>query len=110
MPPQLLSELELYVLLTILRLGDEAYGVGISSEIEQLRGAPVSTSVIYAALDRLSARGLVASEVGEATPERGGRAKRYFRVTAEGLATLQQTRSTLSQLWRHLPAAGKEPA
>ena len=100
----LLSELELYILLVILQLGDDAYGVSISAEIEVLHSARVSTSAIYAALDRLGLSGLVSSELGEATPERGGRAKRYFRVTKPGVAALRQTRSSLSRLWGYLPA------
>ena len=99
----LFSELELYILLIILQLGEGAYGVSISAEIEVVHSARVSTSAIYAALDRLGSHGLVSSELGEATPERGGRAKRYFRVTDHGLAALQQTRSSLGRLWRYLP-------
>ena len=85
----LLSELELYVLLVIPQLRDDAYGVSVSAEIEVLHSARVSTSAIYAALDRLGSSGLVSSKLGEANPERGGRAKRYFRVTNQGLAALR---------------------
>jgi len=61
---------------------------------------------VYAALERLEAKGLVASRLGEATPERGGRAKRYFRVTEDGLRTAHETRRVLSGLWKKLPTAG----
>lgn len=99
-----LSEFELYTLLTVLRLGHEAYGVSIATELESLRSSRISLSAIYAALERLESRGLVTAELGEATPERGGRAKRYFHVTAQGIAQLRATRATLTRLWRHMPA------
>ena len=57
----------------------------------------------YAALDRLEAKGLVASSMGESTPERGGRAKRYFKVTAKGLREVRETQCTLVKLWRGFP-------
>ena len=69
------------VLLTILRLEDEPYGVPIAQELAILRGHNIALGTVYAALDRLEMKGLIASELGESTPERGGRAKRYFRVT-----------------------------
>ena len=102
--PPLLSELDLYILLTVVRLGEDAYGVSITAEIEKIRSGPVSTSAVYAALDRLADRGLVRTVLGEATPERGGRAKRYVRITENGLASLRKTKDTLGRLWRHLPA------
>ena len=76
-----LGEFELMVLLALMRLGDDAYGVPISLEIEQRTGREVALGSVYAALDRMEEKGLVASRVGDPTAERGGRAKRYFRVT-----------------------------
>ena len=74
-----LGEMELMVLLAVVRLGDEAYGVPISKELLALAGREVALGSIYAALDRIEEKGFVTSVLGEPTPERGGRAKRYFR-------------------------------
>jgi DNA-binding PadR family transcriptional regulator len=99
-----LGEFELILLLTILRLGDDAYGVPLSRELSQLRGRDVSIGSVYAALDRLELKGLISSSLGESSPERGGRAKRYFRVTADGLLSVQETRRVLTKLWKVLPS------
>jgi PadR family transcriptional regulator PadR len=98
-----LGEFELMILLAVLHLGDEAYGVPISRELERHRGRDVSVGSVYAALERLESKGLVASSLGDPTPERGGKAKRYFRVTKEGLRQVRETRRVLSELWRKLP-------
>jgi PadR family transcriptional regulator, regulatory protein PadR len=73
-----LGEFELMVMLALIRLGDEAYGVPVSRELEKRRGREVSLGSIYAALDRLEQKGLICSCLGDPTPERGGKAKRYF--------------------------------
>jgi DNA-binding PadR family transcriptional regulator len=98
-----LGEFELMILLAVIHLGDEAYGVPISRELEAHRGRDVSVGSVYAALERLEAKGLVASSLGDPTPERGGKAKRYFRVTREGLRQVHETRRVLKQMWRTLP-------
>ncbi len=98
-----LGEFELMILLAVIHLGDDAYGVPISRELEAHRGRDVSVGSVYAALDRLEAKGLVESSLGDPTPERGGKAKRYFRVTREGLRQVHETRRVLSKLWRTLP-------
>jgi PadR family transcriptional regulator, regulatory protein PadR len=103
-----LGEFELMILLTILHLGDEAYGVPLSRELAVRRGREISVGSVYAALDRLETKGLVASRLGESTPERGGRAKRYFRVTEHGLRTVYETRRVLNKLWQALPPLGEE--
>jgi PadR family transcriptional regulator, regulatory protein PadR len=103
-----LGEFELMLLLTLIHLGDDAYGVPLSKELALRRGRDVSVGSVYAALDRLELKGLVASKLGESTPERGGRAKRYFRVTEQGLRSVHETRSVLSKLWKSLPSAGKD--
>jgi DNA-binding PadR family transcriptional regulator len=105
-----LGEFELMVLLAVIRLGDEAYGVPLARELTDIRGREVSAGSVYAALERLEQKSLVASSLGEATPERGGRAKRYFRVTEEGLRTAHETRRVFSGLWKKLPAAGEDLA
>ena len=103
-----LGEFELMILLAVIHLGDEAYGVPISQELERHRGKDVSVGSVYAALERLESKGLVASSLGDPTPERGGKAKRFFRITKEGLRQVHETRRVLSKLWRILPAVKGE--
>jgi DNA-binding PadR family transcriptional regulator len=98
-----LGEFELMVLLTLIRLGDDAYGVPIAREIEQRGKREVALGSVYAALERLEAKGLVTSRLGDPTAARGGRAKRYFRITAQGMREVRQTQRTLVNLWRGLP-------
>ena len=98
-----LGEFELMILLAVTHLGDEAYGVPISRELERHRGRSVSVGSVYAALERMEAKGLVCSTLGDPTPERGGKAKRYFTVTKTGLRQVQETRRVLSKLWSTLP-------
>jgi DNA-binding PadR family transcriptional regulator len=99
----LLTDFELMILLAALRLGDDAYGVSIAREIEQTGGRSVVLTAVYAALDRLERNGLVNSSLGEATAERGGRAKRFFDVTAQGLRAVKQTQQALVALWTDVP-------
>ena len=99
----LLTDFELMILLAILRTGEHAYGVPIAMEIETTGHRPVMLPAIYAALDRLERRGLAASSVGDPTPERGGRAKRFFRVTPAGLRAVTQTQRSLVAMWTGLP-------
>jgi PadR family transcriptional regulator PadR len=103
-----LGEFELMLLLTLIHLGDDAYGVPLSKELALRRGRDVSVGSVYAALDRLELKGLIASNLGESTPERGGRAKRYFRVTRQGLRSVHETRKVLNKLWKSLPSAGED--
>ncbi|MGA2538970.1 MAG: PadR family transcriptional regulator [Terracidiphilus sp.] len=98
-----LGEFELMILLAVIHLGDGAYGVPISRELERHRGRDVSVGSVYAALERLESKNLVASTLGDPTPERGGKAKRYFRVTKEGLRQVHETRRVLIKLWQGLP-------
>lgn len=100
---QHLTDFELMILLAVLRVGDEAYGVPIAREIEATGGRTVALAAVYTALDRLEQNGLVSSSVGDPTPERGGRAKRYFRVTPAGLASVRNTRRALTRLWAGVP-------
>jgi PadR family transcriptional regulator PadR len=101
--PGYLGEFELMVLLALIRLGENAYGVPISREIEQRSGREVALGSVYAALERLEEKGLATSTLGDPTAERGGRAKRYFRVTAQGLREVRETQRALVSLWRGLP-------
>jgi len=101
--PNPVSNFELMVMLALIRLGDEAYGVPISREIEEHSGHDVALGSVYAALERLRDRGFVISSVGEPTPERGGRAKKYFKITGKGMRVVQATQQTLTRLWKGLP-------
>jgi DNA-binding PadR family transcriptional regulator len=105
-----LGEFELTVMLVVISLGAKAYGVPISRELEKQSGRGVSVGSVYAALERLEEKGLVSSSLGDPTPERGGRAKRYFQVTQKGLRQIHQTRQLLTRLWRRLPELKGERA
>lgn len=98
-----LGEMELMVLLAVVRLGEDAYGVPISDELRALARREVAFGSLYAALDRLERKGFVSSSLGDPTPERGGRAKRYFRVTPSGLRAVKSTRAALTSLWTGVP-------
>ena len=103
MTRSLLTDFELMILLATLRVGDEAYGVPIAREIERTGGRSVALAAVYAALDRLERNGLVTSSLGAATPERGGRAKKFFEVTNDGLRSVKQTQEALVALWTGIP-------
>ncbi len=100
---RLLTDFELMILLAVLRVGDDAYGMRIGEEIERTGKRSVIMGAVYTALDRLERNGLVTSSVGDPTPERGGRAKRYFTVTPRGLRAVKQTQDALVALWTDLP-------
>jgi DNA-binding PadR family transcriptional regulator len=102
MSRETLGSFELMVMLAILRVGEEAYGVPIGRELEETTGREMALGSIYAALDRLETKGLVLSRVGDPTPERGGRAKRFFKVTAKGLREVRTTQRALVSLWKGL--------
>jgi PadR family transcriptional regulator PadR len=97
-----LGDFELMVLLALMRLGQDAYGVPIAQEIEQQSGREIALGTVYAALERLEEKGLVSSELGEPTSQRGGRAKRYFHTTKKGLREVCEARRALINLWRGL--------
>jgi PadR family transcriptional regulator PadR len=100
---EFLGGFELLVLLALIRLGDEAYGVPISEAIEESSGKEVAMGSVYITLERLEQKGFVSSRLGEPTAERGGRAKTYFRITAKGLREVRQARRTLMNLWQGVP-------
>lgn len=104
------GEFELMVMLAILRLEGDAYGVPIAAEMEAFRGRDVALGSVYAALERLESKGYVRSWMGEATAERGGKAKRYFKVTANGLKAVGRTRKALTAMWKRIPVLKKEEA
>jgi len=110
MSREALGNFELMVLLAILRVGEDAYGVPIAQELEESGGKDVLLGSVYAALDRLEAKGLVSSRLGDPTPERGGRAKKFFKVTARGVREVRDAQRTFTRLWRGLPELRGESA
>lgn len=93
-----LGEFEHITLLALLRLEDRAYGVTVRQEIEHRTKREVSIGAVYATLDRLENKGYVTSHRGDPTPERGGRSKRFFRVTAEGVGAVSRTHRALQSM------------
>ena len=104
-----LGTFEQAVLLATLRLGKHAYGRAILREMDRSLGRDVAAGAVYATLDRLETKSYVASRLGEGTPERGGRARRYFRVTASGVRALNEAKAMLEALWQTVswPAGGQ---
>ncbi|MEZ0610828.1 PadR family transcriptional regulator [Fibrella sp. WM1] len=101
-----LGEFEEVVLLAVAVLVPKAYSVAIAEELEQETGQTISTGAVHAALQRLEQKGYLRSELGEATPERGGRRKRLFTVTALGGRVLSEVRTVRNNLWdRIVPQA-----
>jgi DNA-binding PadR family transcriptional regulator len=98
-----LGHFELLVLLALIRHGEDAYGVPIARALEESTGKPVILTSVYNTLERLEEKGLVRSEFGEPTSQRGGRAKRYFAITASGLKEVRAAKKALTTLWRGIP-------
>jgi len=97
-----LGEFEQSVLLAIIHLEDEAYGVTIRREIEDRTGRSVAVGALYTALDRLERKGYVTSTMSAPTAERGGRSKRHFKIKTAGVAALRQSREYLTRMWAGL--------
>ena len=102
MSHQGLGEFEQMVLLAILQLEGEVYGVPIIDEIERLTGRLVSRSAVYVTLRRLETKGLLSSWLSDPTPERGGKPRRCVKVEPEGRRLLQESRRLMEQLWHGL--------
>ena len=96
-----LGEFEQVVLLSILSLKDNAYGVTIRQNLQQSIGRYVSIGALYSTAERLEKKGLLTSKKSGATAERGGKAKRYFNVTPSGIESLQDTKKQLETLWQN---------
>jgi DNA-binding PadR family transcriptional regulator len=101
-----LGEFEQVVLMAILRLGEAAYGVSIREEIAACTEREPSPGALYTTLDRLEERGFVTSRFGDPTPQRGGRAKRFFQVTSKGLQTVARVQRGYQQLLRGVQLPG----
>jgi PadR family transcriptional regulator, regulatory protein PadR len=97
-PPAYLGEFEQLVLLAVLRLGDDAYAVPVRHAIENAATRSVSRGALYTTLDRLEAKGLLTSRMGEPTADRGGRARRYHSVTPAGVRALRAARDAVGRL------------
>jgi len=98
-----LGEFQEIVLLTILVLEENAYGVSVQEEIEKRTGRSVSRGALHTALTRLDEKGFIKSEYGGATAERGGRRKRYYQVTNLGKNALEESKSVRDELWSAVP-------
>ena len=101
-----LGEFEQVVLLAILRLDDRAYGVAIREEIRACTGRAPTPGALYITLDRMEEKGLVSSRLGDPTPQRGGRAKRFFRVTRSGVAAVRRAHTAYRNLLQGLELLG----
>lgn len=101
-----LGGFEELVLLAAHSLHPEGYAVAIGSLLEREGERAVALGAVYATLDRLERKGFVTSRLGEGTPERGGRRKRLYGVTADGLRALEQTRAVRARLWSLRPQLG----
>jgi PadR family transcriptional regulator PadR len=97
-----LGEFEHLLLLALVHLEDDAYGARIRRVIEQRTGRTVSPGAVYTALDRLERRRLVSSWLGEPTPQRGGKRKRYYRLESAGARVLRQSQDALGRMMRGL--------
>jgi len=99
---ELLGTFEQSVLLSIFGLGAEAYGRAILSRVQDTLGREVAAGAVYATLERLETRGLVKSHLEAGTPVRGGRARRYYSLAAEGQRALGETRRALTAMWNNV--------
>lgn len=108
--PQGLGEFEQMVLLAILHVKGEAYGVPIVEEIERRTGRTISRAAVYVTLRRLEKRGLVLSWMSEPTGERGGKARRCVRVEPEGVELVRESRRTMERMWDDLEPGIMESA
>ena len=105
MAHQGLGEFEQLVLLAIVHLRGEAYGIPIVEEIERRTGRSVARAAVYVALRRLEEKGFVSSWMGDPTPERGGKGRRYVKIEAEGARALREARHVAERMWRGLDPA-----
>lgn len=99
-----LNDVEVLILLALIRLAPDAYGVPIAREIESRGQRSIALGTVYAVLERLESAGLVSSELGESVPERGGRARRYFEITPDGLEQVRMFHSSLRAMCSGLKA------
>ena len=99
------AEFELRILLTVHRLSGDAYAVAVHRELERRTRQKASLGAVYITLDRLDRKGLLESSLGDPSPERGGRAKRYYRLSRAGLVAVRQECRAMRRLWEGLDVA-----
>jgi PadR family transcriptional regulator, regulatory protein PadR len=105
----MLGELEQIVMLALLRVGADAYGVPVRDEIHRCTGRDLTLGTVYKTLTRLEDKGLVASRTGEPTPQRGGRRKKYYRATGAGRVAVRRSLDDLRTLTAGLDVGLKAP-
>jgi len=98
-----LGEFEHLVLLSVMHLGEDAYGVTVRRHLKNTIDRDVSIGALYSTVERLENKGLIISKKGEAKAERGGKAKRYFKLTQNGITNLKHTKNKLELMWQNLP-------
>ena len=94
-----LGEFEQLVLLALLRLGDDAYGMSVRRELQDTAGREVTFGTVYGTLDRLEEKGYVSSVSADPEPVRGGRSRRYFRIEPAGEVALSRARDMMDRMW-----------
>lgn len=98
-----LGQLEQLTMLAVMQLGEDAYGASVRTELERRAGRSLALGTVYVTLRRLENKGLVRSWRGEPTPERGGKAKRYYAVEPAGVEALRSAHEALGRMWNDLP-------
>jgi PadR family transcriptional regulator PadR len=106
-PLRPLGEFECAILLAVIRLGEEAYGVSIRTELERTLDRDISVGAVYTTLERLLGKGMVAARQGASTPERGGRAKKLFTILSRGSEALEHTRRLSQAMWAISPTGSR---
>lgn len=109
-PPAYLGEFEQLLLLSVLRLGEDAHGLDIARDLETRAGRSVSRGALYTSLDRLEDKGLLRWRLAAGTPARNGLPRRVYTVSPAGLTALRASRETLRRMWRGIDHLLKEPA
>jgi DNA-binding PadR family transcriptional regulator len=109
MAPIYLGEFEYAVLLAVLHLDEDAYAVPVRELIEQRTGRPVARGALYTGLDRLEAKGCLKSRMGDPSEERGGKARRYYSVTAPGMNAIRATHEAFASLTKGLESILERP-
>ena len=104
-----LGELEQLVLLGLVRLGEDAYGVPLRREILERTGRDVSLGAIYKTLERIEAKGFVSTRLGPRTPERGGRRKKLYRLSASGVRALRSSLEATRRMVEGLDESWRTP-
>ena len=106
---QSLGEFEHLLLVAVMRLGQDAYGVSMKAEIEDRTGRSVTLGAIYPTMDRLEARGLVESDMGQPTGGRGGRSRRVFAITPAGVVAAQKAYAVFQSMWEGVEPGQAQP-